>query len=244
MGIKIDVQDNVLIVMPRDRELQWAAMAIVQKWVNNYETRMGMNDASGGRAQYVLHYSLEMPDEDFAIFQRAGLELVQQPEKITDRLDMVIDLTDERLLTFKDTGKHVVQACGALCGEENIALPLIRRVHPGLGGKWGAFDTGRFGQELVTPEMLHEAVDGEWEGIIGIADWRMYMASAMMIPTIEIVPKNRNKNWLSKFSNLGYRMIQAEEGDDFTVKAESAKESIRALLRGKVCSRDQAQIAV
>lgn len=247
--MKIQVPDNVLIRMPRDRELQWAAMTIVQKWVNNYEIRMEKNDASSGRAQYVLHYELEISAEDLAIFRRAGLELRQQPEKLVGYPDMVIDLTDERLNRWKDSGKHVNQVCGYMCGEEAIALPLIRRVHPGLGGKWGVIAPKNgfslYG-DIISEEDLFKAVDGEWEGIIGFADWRMYLASAMMIPTIEIVPVTRNKKWLSKFCNLGYRVIIAREGDDLGWRIADAKESIRTMLRSKagaVCSQVPAQIA-
>lgn len=246
--MKIEIPDNVLFNMPKDRELQWAAMTIVQKWVNNYEIRMEKNDASSGRAQYVLRYELGMPNEDFQIFRRAGLELRQQPGMLTGHPDMVIDLSDERLNRWKDSGKHVNQVCGYMCGEEAIAVPLIRRVHPGLGGRWGVLaprDSISLYGEVITEEDLFKAVDGEWEGIIGYADWRMYLASAMMLPTIEICPNGRNKRWLSKFCNLGYRMIQAEQGNDIGSRIESAQQSIRAMLRRKVeakCSQVPAQI--
>lgn len=237
--MKIEVPDSIRIVMPKDREFQWAAMSIIQKWINNYDGRMEKNDASSGRAKYVLRYELDIPTEDMTIFLKAGLHLQHSSRKLEAHPDMVIDLCDDRLNRWKDSGKHVNQVAGYMCGEEAIALPLIRRVHPGLGGKWGTFDKwfdGVCGAMLVTADELMASQDGEWEGIVGRANWRMYLASAMMLPTIELCPNTRNKRWLSKFANLGYRALYADDlgGEELIGRITDAQESIRTMLRSKV----------
>lgn len=241
------IPDYVRFIMPKDRELQWAAMPIVQKWINNYQIRMEKGDVSGGRAQFQLTYDLEMADEDFEIFKRAGLVLKQEPEKFDVPPDMIVDYSDERLKRFENQGRYVTQVCGIFCGEEAPSVPTVKKVHPGLGARWATLDEewstrdwyGWGMAELITAEDLLEAKDAQWMGVIGRASWQTYLAASMMLPVIEIIPATRNKKWLSKFYNIGYRVVVDDgDGEQLVDHIRQAIKSVEVLL----CSRAQAEV--
>lgn len=238
--MKIKVPDHVRFLMPSSRELQWAAMSIAQKWLNNYDTRMEAQDTSGGRALFDLHYEFTMPDEDFRIFEAVGLSLAKQPEKVFGPVDMIIDFREERIERLNDGLRHATQACGVMCGEDAKAVPKVRLVNPGVNAPWVTTHEGlavALGARYVEAEAFYTVQNGDFRGMVGYAGWETYMAASMYLPVVEIVPATRSRNWLSKFCNLGYRPVRA--GEKEIEETQRAMRSVEAML----CSLAQAETA-
>jgi hypothetical protein len=65
-------------------------------------------------------------------------------------------------------------------------------------------DRREFERSLIYPAVEHNGI------FVGHQSWQTYAAAAMGLPVVEILPKDRAVNWLSKFCNPLYRVI--EEG--------------------------------
>lgn len=222
VGIQ-SIRDNILFRMPRDRELQWPAMSLLQKYVNSYDERMGKQDVSSGRAKYELHYDVEISHSDWQIFLRAGLKLDKEPNFALTEFEVVIDFSDEKLLSFLDFGAHVCQICGKLCGEEGKPLPEVKQVKASPDG---------YLLDLIDDrdpvDGLFELQDGEVFAVLGEADWKTYLLASMRLPVIEIQPEGRPRYWLTKFANPGYHAVT--KGLDLQDQIERAKQNIRRML--------------
>lgn len=206
--------EDVLFLMPRDRELQFPAMAALQMYVNNYKIKMEANTVSEKLPDYRFRYWAEMSEEDWNFFRGLGIELKQQRTEI-GYPDAVIELTEERLLSFYNSEKHCAQACAAVCGVETPPFPLIKqatviRAHM----VWMYADFRRYiPDEKFTSlnDDLFEIEDKDSPVIvIGYRDWRTYTAAAQGLPVIEILKKEQSANWTSKWKSPLYRVCEEE----------------------------------
>lgn len=211
----IEVIDRVRFVMPRDLELQFPAMATVQAWVGVYQHKMAHNDTSMGKATWKLEYQLDMPDEDLQFFRKAGLVLTQEPVQLQSQVDMLIDMSDENLLKFKEFDKHALQACAILSGlPVTIApFPRLRFVKPSLKNVWmevsGNCCNDPNGELFKYKfERLLDIQDYEITGVYGLAGRWTFLAAAMGLAVIEILPRDRSRRWLSKYASGLYRSIE------------------------------------
>lgn len=214
------IVDCVLFKMPKDKEYQFPAMSVLHAWVASFAPKMKSNDASFGKAAWELEYDVEMNPEDWNFFARAGYKLPKEQTHPMSGLDMVVDMTDERISSFRDTKKHVFQICVAMSGLQVNAttLPFVRRIRPALSGKW-----------VTNPseELLLNAQDGDLTGVIGPAGRETFLAASMGVGIVELVPEGRPRNWLSKYANPLYRVIEPGAG---TGAVNRAVVSIERLL--------------
>ena len=211
--------DRVRFLMPKDRELQFPAITIVQSYVNNFDAKWKANVYNNPRYRFELRYDVAIADEDWAFFRKAGLALPQDREPLND-VDAEFDLTEEKLAQFDKCEKHVCQVYGALTGVGCPPLPEIRRVLPGK--QWwvlGSYD----GDDLLALK------DDICAGFIGKAGWETYLAAAMGLPVIEYCIPGRPRNWLSKWTNPYYRVIDEAKGN-VQLQIESAVASIEQVL--------------
>lgn len=218
------IPDRILFVMPEDRELQFCAMSSMQCFVQTYADRMKVHNLAGPeKYKFELHYQVEIDPDHWKFFQRIGLEIRVLPERLTARPDMIIDMSDERLLKHKDSGMHACQWCNVMSGVPTPVIPAIRRVKPSLSVDrvWRSVDG------MTAPEDL---VDGEVSGVYGYASWKTYLTCSMGIPTVEIIPYNRHVMWLSKFTNSGYRVIREDDDNLWFSMLTKAEVSIEREL--------------
>lgn len=253
------VKDMLWFHLPKDQQLQFPAVAMLQYFVATYDARMKGNDPSGGTAVYQLEYGVNVPQEDWQLFLDAGLTLVQPPLHIgapTGELTMEIDMREERLERFGTHSQHACQLYGKMCGEESIPVPKIRRVKGSINGRWGTLPSTKFydalgwkkgsegpfvAREDITVTQLLQAKDEEWRGIIGYMGKETYLAAAMGLPVIELYPRTMPVTWLSKWANRGYRMVIDSEPYSVQRQLKSAIGSIEEMLRrGIPCFPDQA----
>lgn len=211
-----ELPDYVEFCLPTDHELQFPAIAVLQEYVNKYDDRMKVMDVSGGTVVNKLHYWVaDIPDEDWRFFIDAGLLLYYLPDTEFIRAlavpDMVIDMRDGILDQFRESGKHACQICTIMAGVTSPAFPTLRKVMPDMtGSQWGVLGGVSVlmnGMKGLTVEELLVAKDGQWTGIIGEAGRGTYLAAAFGLPVIEVIPKGRSRNWLSKWSNMFYRVV-------------------------------------
>ncbi len=199
---KAIIIDEVLFRMPKDRELQFPAMAVLQSFVNEYDIKMMANDVSRGKAEYQLRYDVEIAEEDWKFFQDIGLELKKTRSKIAWP-DAVMDFTEERINSYASFGKHVSQVCGLMCGVSCPPLPIIKKIAVKEDQPW--LVVGGIAIEYLSG-LNHRPdtgllLDGTYCGCIGWADWRTYYAASMGWPVIELLPVGRPRTWLSKWAN-------------------------------------------
>src|SRR5581483_11334346 len=201
---KVTILERALFKLPKDPEYLFAAVSVMQEFVNTYESRMSnpLNDTSRGTAIWKLEYTFRTDaDVPMQALYDAGLKLDLRPVKeLTSTPDMVFDMSDERIDQFRSLGKHVAQACGILCGVLTSPLPKVRIVRPARSGTWlYAYDEADVARIL-------ELKDNEVVGVIG-SGWPVYLAASMGLPVVEVVPFERPRSWLSKWANGGYRMV-------------------------------------
>ena len=219
--------EDVLFIMPRDKEMQFCAMSALQRYVNDYEVKMQANCVTPTLPKFQMRYKVDMPVEDWQLFQRLGIDLKQQPEEIGFP-DAVIELSDEKLLSLYNSEKHCSQGCSAIAGVETPPLPKVVAVTGEMKGEW----LWKFADvRLSLPvDLMHRPVQlcGDsfedvlwrvkegppWDGIIiGYQSWQTYAAAAMGLPVVEILQKNRSVNWLSKWKNQLYRIVEEDRLD-------------------------------
>ena len=235
--------EDILFVMPKDRELQFPAMAALQMYVNNYKIKMEANCVTPTMPTYKFRYWVEMADAHWDFFQRIGIELNQDREQIGFP-DAVIELTDEKLLSFYNSEKHCSQVCAAVAGVEAPPYPKVRQVKCGEfsgclyavtklaedGRKLFAEDAGVFISLRDVDDLVRmSTVDGTsilTPIVLGYQSWETYAAAAMGLPVVEILEKNRAVNWISKWKNPLYRICEA----DHLERLPDALHSIREVL--------------
>ena len=170
---------------------------------------------------------MEVADECWDLFRRLGIELNQDREQIGFP-DSVIELTDEKLLSFYNSEKHASQICAAIAGVEAPPYPKIRQVsctRPEC--LWVAGDLDLRVSEIQFRWDDLGVGDPVPDGIVvGYQSWQTYAAAAMGLPVVEILEKNRAVNWLSKFKNPLYRVVEA----DHLERLPDALHSIREVL--------------
>lgn len=209
------ITEHVRFLLPKDLELLFAAMAVVQNYVNTYPQKMA--NASPQHGKFRLRYDMDISEEDWQLFRNAGLVLNTLPENLPlEHVDAIFDLREERITQFQQsTNKHACQICGIVTGVSCPPMPMVRRVRPKLDKfEWRAFlDVADYCDEmrLVNPGMLLRLSSDEWTGIVGYASWGTYLAASMGLAVIEIQPAGRPRNWLSKWTNPFYRMIQTTD---------------------------------
>lgn len=221
------ITDRVVFFLPDDRELQWAAMAVVQAYVNRYDEHMARNNQNASKFLFELEYHLIMPPADWAIFQRAGIELMHQPVEHIGTPDVWFDLRANRVASFEAAGKHACQAYGAITGASANPMPAVRKVKPCTSKLMLGY---AYGEDIVVAEgkayrMDLEDVcdlhDDQLTGVVGYASWRTYCAASMGLAVIEVLPKGRSRNWLSKFTNPLYYAC-TEDGRDEQIASAMA----------------------
>lgn len=207
----IYVDDHVVFVMPKSREYQFPALSVLQEYVRSYAGKMHANEAAV-EVDYKLHYDVRMPPEDWNFF--VGLKAVplQPPELIdNDNADMLLDFREERILPFKQSRKHVAQVYSAMCGIEARPIPSLQyrkaRVKPPVWAMVTPLDVpGIVAERFLEGDMLGFG-DGDITGCIGYQGWETYLSASWGLPTIEILTPDQPRWWLSKWLNVGYRMI-------------------------------------
>lgn len=217
----MQVIDKVKFIMPVDRELQFAAMSILQAYVNGYDNKMLVNDTSPNKdAKYILRYNCDMCSCDWEFFQQIGLKLTYDRGQL-DGLDMLVDFSWPRVEGYLH-GRHLAEVYGSLVGVESRPLPDIRRIKPRgvMPFRWIAmndildltYNTNRNDSHTSiecysSDQDLICLQDYECTGFIGRAGYETYLAASMGLPVIEIIPDDRQIGFLSKFTNRGYRVI-------------------------------------
>ena len=210
------VTETTVFRIPRDRELQFPALAITQAYVNTYQKKCKANDASNGTATYELIYAVQMDPIDWQRFIAAGLVLEQQPvavdKCVSGDMDMLVDMSDDRLLAFHALGKHAVEICGHLCGTQLLVpFPRLRMVKPKLEAPFVWAETslgGRYGGGIWEwDDLVALKEDHALTGVIGIPSPATYLAAAMGLAVVEIIEDDRPRNWLSKWGSSGYRVV-------------------------------------
>ncbi|MDE2099982.1 MAG: hypothetical protein KGL39_22200 [Patescibacteria group bacterium] len=208
---KPQILERILFIMPRDLELLFPAMAVLQSYVNGYAEKMKnpMHDPTRGQAEWKLSYCLQMDGLSWKLFLDMGIELDQQPEIVDASVasaewDAVFDLSDDRIESWEWAASHAAQVCGYMVGVTARAYPQVRQLVPKKDGEW--FQTADFLPGY--PKLFERHVVDWFEGVGGIigTGWVIYAAAAMGLPVIEIVPRGRSRNWLTKMRNPFYRM--------------------------------------
>jgi hypothetical protein len=225
-------RDRMHCIMPRNRELQFAMMPVLQSFLQDFCQRMALGVAVREETMFELEYSLDLPSEDLEFFSLCGLVLPIAPNETVSDPDIVLDFHDERLLVMKDSGKNCSSYAGMLAGVSCSGIPVLRTVKPRLPSdqrNWGfLIDSGPGGYrstsgcQTIDPEVcmpskngycrisgedLMRAGDGQYTGVVGRAGWETYLAISMGLPVIEVLPEGRHRNWLSKFHSPVYRCI-------------------------------------
>ena len=190
------IEDRVLFRFPRDPELQWAAVAVAQSFVNTFDLRMATHmKMIGEDRHYKLRYGLEISGPAWAVFRRAGLVLMSEPafqlEPDADqsgRYDLVADMTEERLALFPDQQKHAAQIFGTSCGVDWQPLPEVRPLACVLTGPYAVLDNCTTGPLATVESTLQtsgqeilEADSVPWRGVIGYQGWETYAAASRLL---------------------------------------------------------------
>jgi hypothetical protein len=233
-GITMTATEDILFVMPKDREMQFPAMAALQMYVNNYQVKMEANCVTPVMPTYKFRYWAEMADEHWDLFKRIGIELNQDREPIGFP-DSVIELTDDKLLSFYNSEKHCSQVCAAIAGVEAPPYPLVRQVKCTCPDQLWVVDDSAFA--IVLPDEVAFRWDGFAIGdprpdgiVLGYQSWQTYAAAAMGLPVVEILEKNRAVNWISKWKNPLYRIVEADRLERLPDALHSIREVLAWLL--------------
>ncbi len=242
------ITDNIFFKMPTDPELQTAMVAVWQTYVNQYLERSRANDVAGVLcatcklqrstpdkcqkcgdtstvpiATYQLCCGHDMSQEDWQIYLRAGLMLTYAPMEVV-HIDSVIDLNNDRLNSFKTSGKHVCQIGSMLAGIAVSPLPALEQRKPNLTKDFLWASLGPIEDNIpwvstnLGLEELLAVPNGLYTGFVGRASRETYLACAMGFPVVEIIPTQRSRNWLSKWTNTGYRVVDGAQDEKSLAK--------------------------
>lgn len=219
--------ERARFILPTDKELMFPAVSALQAYVNGYQSKMKnpLMDTSRGTANWELQYEVWCDKKMWDVFLRAGLELDIKPGiEENAEIDMVCDMSNERILAFQGLNKHAAQACGVICGVEALSTPQMRKVKPALSGEWVHWDT----EEHV--DLLLAAKDNEIPGIWGDG-WVIYLAACMGHNVIELAPPDRPRNWLTKFFQFNYRVV--EETEEWYLQFNRAHNSLMLAAKAR-----------
>jgi hypothetical protein len=189
---------------------------------------------------YKFRYWADMSDVDWAFFQRLGIELHQERARIAFP-DSAIELDDKRLVSFYNSEKHCSQACAAIAGVETPPYPFVHQI------KTQEISLAWILDDLSVEGFVHQYVDNwincsgdaHFENfltidpridrgcVIGRQSWKTYAAAAMGMPVIEILPKDRGVNWLSKWKNPLYRVVEEDHLDKIAGALANLKEILK-----------------
>jgi hypothetical protein len=177
-----------------------------------------------------------MSPEDWQLFIRAGLIINVAPSTLPD-VDMLVDMSDAKINTFSASGKHVCQICGMLSGIGCPPLPGITRYTPRIGDfSWATIDPFKLdglctitGEEIVDGHIFARTygTGSSYTGFIGYASWETYLVASMGLPVIEIFPVGRNRQWLSKWLNGGYRVVDGQTPELQMEQIQAAQLSVQ-----------------
>ena len=236
-----EIIDRVLFNMPKDKELQFLAMAIVQQFVNFYKIRKKAFDVDPsvsvsytitetGKVQesemtqqtknnYVLHYWLNMPDEDKKLFDALQVDLIHAPTQFAEPPDAVFEFTDETAKALYNPNRHASQAYAALCGAgKAILLRCLLIVKPRIENPhWLHLDHDDWtdatypNKTAIFEEQILSAKDYELTGVIGTQGYLTYLAACRSIPVVEIIPQGRSEHFMSKHVLRYYRKVRWEQ---------------------------------
>lgn len=250
------ITEKVEFLMPQDPELQVAAVSVYQTFVNTFQERAKANDVAGvncsrckrqrtapGKcahcgdtnvepiARYLLSIRNNMPVEIWRRFYSVGLHLNPVGALGADEpAELLADLSDASMLRgMKHGGKHAVQIGSLRAGIAAPALPTLRQVEPRKLANdyvWGALVSPYLNLPVVSLEGLAIATADQYTGFVGKASMETYVASAMGFPVVELVPVGRPRSWLSKFQNLGYRVVLDDENAPYAI--DTAMRSVEA----------------
>lgn len=200
------IEDHVVFRMPSALDYQFAALAIVQSFVDFYDKKMELAHVlPTDKVRFRLHYKLEgMSAEELDLFRRMGLELKYPPEEL-DHADMELNFTEDRAFEFFAFDRHVCQIYGGLSGVQVNPVPRVRQVKPALDGEIVYID------DADDPlALLMAAEDNRISCVVGRQSWLTYWSIAMGLPTVEIIDADTKRTWMSKWYSPVYRMIEHE----------------------------------
>ena len=235
------IVDRIRFLMPKSREYQFAAMAVAQACIEHYDERPRMQGVPAGYDDKVeLQWEIVMPQEDWLIFQQAGLELQGMGTLSFDRplladADVEVDMREHILEDHRwRTDHHLAQIYGALIGTETRVTPKLRQVQPGTVWYqlWEVPIVVSTVMPMMVPEALLTAGDGLVGGIVGHAGWGTYLAASMGLPVIEVKPPERPLNFMSKWSHKTYRMVDG--AGDVEKQVYQALEDLRRCSAAQV----------
>jgi hypothetical protein len=225
----LEIHDSIQFLLPRSRELLFPVLAQVQTYVEGFPLKMKHHDTQSQIPKtFHLHFGLDWPAAERDFFAQVGLEFRQEPEELAYP-DALIDLREERLQLFQRPGRrHVADVCGILAGSTGTVLPhlrLIKARYRGSWGKLGNFPTP-FPTVPLTPTELIALRDGQLGGIVAYQSWESYLAAPMSLPVIEILPRERPRQWLSKWINPYYRLVEEGRAQALLVQLQQAFDNL------------------
>jgi hypothetical protein len=238
------MKDQVLFEMPATRERQFVAMAVVQNYLHSYEDRHKMPGTPAEIANAELYYQVNMAPEDWAFFSQIGLKL-RYRQKFFDTPDMIIDLGDEKAAQFEagNERRHLADIYGIMSGVPCRSIPIVDLLEPSHNPKdWATLDDFEYkGLKKIPSQQLLRLMDGVIAGVIGYQSWGTFLAAAMQLPVIEILPKNKNRYRLSKWDFKHFRMVEEAKGDvEFQI--EQAKANIIETLNRRSKTTDTFEV--
>jgi hypothetical protein len=236
---KPEYMDRALFILPDDRELQFPAIAAMQTWINGYYDRIILGTPLGNISKdyfFIPEYAMRVKDRlVWNALVHCGLELITNPvDQLTGEPGIVVDMSDARLLSVYSDGRHCQQACEIMCGVHVPVFPIVKRRLPETY-TWGVLP----GVDVKMPDTIHSepvlTEDLIYEvpklcGVIGPASWETYLAASLGLCVVEIVPKGRGRHWLSKWVNIGYRMIDSDNRVYWPDYIEAACKSVEAVV--------------
>ena len=226
------IDDSVMFILPDDKELIVPALATMQIFVREYDTKMNdkrtNNDTTPTRdGTYVLHWNLQASDEIKEYMTYLPMQLASLSEELSS-IDMVIDLSEGRINKFMNLGKHAAQICGVMCGVHvPLPFPLLTDTGYCASGMWVVLE----GADVQMTEMFQVATSDEFlnmqkatcKGLVGKPGWATMLAAARGMPVIELYEGKEPIYWLSKWSCRFYRVVDLTAGDVDRQVAEAIK---------------------
>ena len=216
--------EDILFIMPKEREFQFPAMSAVQSYVRSYQYKMRMNCVIPNPPEFAFRYWCDMPDEDWEFFQALGIELPQLREAI-GYPDAVIDLSTDRLMAFYNSGKHCAQVCSAITGVEALPYPKVRQVKPDVSMTKVLHADLRFPSGLSDDAIIN-LHDEAWGCVVLRQGWQSYALVSMGLPVIEILAPHKSNVWFSKWLNPFYRAIEEDKMDRLYAALQSIQEGL------------------
>ncbi len=235
------ITERVRFLMPQSREYQFAAMAVLQQFVNGFTLKCARGEVAEEGVAYALDYVISgMHDNDLLFFIRPhrayahtslALTLSLMPlRELSGPATMEVDMSDERLESLRSSGKHIVQIGGLMCGILTPALPECRRVEIRRGDPVWLWNP--------TCEELQQVKDFEVTGVIAWRGAATYMAAVLGLAVVEL-DRPDYPNWITKWRLLLYRRVEVPHGEsahDVQHLIDGARESVESCIAGDCSS--------